>query len=88
MGGEIEREAELNRLGVEESSCLTSSNGVEIILKVIGPFPSSRLIVPSSIKVFSSLFHLLYDKDLFSWLKFLSILAGPFSIFWRRSSLC
>ncbi|KAI5655882.1 hypothetical protein M9H77_33069 [Catharanthus roseus] len=51
MGGEIEREAELNRLGVEESSCLTSSNGVEIILKVIGPFPSSRLIVPSSIKV-------------------------------------
>lgn len=51
--GEIERE------GKRSGGGIIGSNEVEIILKRIGPSPSSRLFVPSSIKVFSSVFQLI-----------------------------
>lgn len=50
--GEIEREGKQRGVGIEGiNSTIIGSNEVEIILKRIGPSPSSRIFVPSSIKV-------------------------------------
>lgn len=59
--GEIERE------GKRSGDGIIGSNEVEIILKRIGPSPSSRLFVPSSIKVFSSVFQLMDNRNSISF---------------------
>lgn len=55
--GEIERE------GKRSGGGIIGSNEVEISLKRIDPSPSSRLFVPSSIKVFSSVFQLMDNRN-------------------------